>query len=321
MSDSFVSAPGKAFLIGEYGVLEGGHALVAAVDVRAHAREASPDLEDRTTPVLEAALAAAYETLRARGRTHALGNATRPELDTAAFSHGPRKLGLGSSAAVTVATIGWVFARAGLSLADKSTRAMIIEASMSAHHRAQGSGSGGDVIAAVHGGVVHVQAGKGQPVRWPNWLHALLVDVGTPASTTSLVARVREGKRVAPAAHALAIERIQAAAASFVAAFASDNAASFAALSDAVHAHVEGLRALDQVSGAGIVTPAIEVIVDAVPIVLHVPKERVMRLSSSTQSSCVILPARSSSQNLRVCVPAPTFCPRHWPLDIGPAGT
>ncbi len=48
--------------------------------------------------------------------------------------------------------------------------------------------------------------------------------------------------------------------------------------------------------------------------------ERVMPFSRSTQSRSDMRPACSSSQYLRVCVPAPVFTPRHWPLDIGPAG-
>ena len=68
------------------------------------------------------------------------------------------------------------------------------------------------------------------------------------------------------------------------------------------------------------VASAIEVIVEAVPIVLQVPVVRTPRPSSSTQSAGVMVPARSSSQYFFVCVPAPTLRPRHQPFDIGPAG-
>src|ERR1700743_123004 len=64
----------------------------------------------------------------------------------------------------------------------------------------------------------------------------------------------------------------------------------------------------------------IEVMVDAVPMVLQVPMERVMLDSSSMRSSGVIFPSRYSSQYFLVCVPAPALTPRHWPFDIGPAG-
>lgn len=60
--------------------------------------------------------------------------------------------------------------------------------------------------------------------------------------------------------------------------------------------------------------------VDAVPMVLQVPIERVIRLSRSIQSASVMLPACFSSQYLRVWVLAPTTVPRYFPFDIGQAG-
>ncbi len=50
----------------------------------------------------------------------------------------------------------------------------------------------------------------------------------------------------------------------------------------------------------------IEVIVLAVPMVLQVPGLRVIFASSRTHSASLTRPAWYSSQNMRVCVPAPT---------------
>ena len=61
-------------------------------------------------------------------------------------------------------------------------------------------------------------------------------------------------------------------------------------------------------------------IVLAVPAVLQVPGVRVMQLSSSSQSSSGILPARRSFQNFIVCVPVPTFWPLNDAFDDAPAG-
>ena len=84
----------------------------------------------------------------------------------------------------------------------------------------------------------------------------------------------------------------------------------------------ESAAGIDEAPGSvSPIASTTEVIVEAVPIVLQVPTERVMRASRSTQSSWVILPARSSSQYLRVWVPAPTFWPCQREFDIGPAGT
>ena len=66
---------------------------------------------------------------------------------------------------------------------------------------------------------------------------------------------------------------------------------------------------------------AIAVIVEAVPIVWHVPGERATPASTSCQSSCEIVPARNSFQYFIVCVPTPSGAPRQLPLNMKPAGT
>ena len=91
--------------------------------------------------------------------------------------------------------------------------------------------------------------------------------------------------------------------------------------SAAIRGCAESVAGIDDAPGS--VNPsasAIDVIVDAVPIVLQVPGLRVIRPSSSIQSCAVMRPSRSSSQYFFVCVPAPVFVPRHSPVDIGPAG-
>ena len=54
---------------------------------------------------------------------------------------------------------------------------------------------------------------------------------------------------------------------------------------------------------------AIDAIDDAVPIVLQVPEERDMDCSASRNSSCVISPAFTISENFQRCVPEPTRSP------------
>lgn len=68
-------------------------------------------------------------------------------------------------------------------------------------------------------------------------------------------------------------------------------------------------------------TPVIEVMVEAVPIVLQVPGVRVMRLSGQRHCVASILPACSSSQ-MRVCVPAPMvrYAVLHMPVVEHRAG-
>ncbi|SAL07960.1 hypothetical protein AWB81_08454 [Caballeronia arationis] len=65
----------------------------------------------------------------------------------------------------------------------------------------------------------------------------------------------------------------------------------------------------------------IEAIVEAVPIVMQWPRERFMHDSASVNSSCVIVPARTSSDICQTPVPEPIFLPRKRPLSIGPPDT
>lgn len=120
------SAPGKLVLLGDYAVLAGGPALVAAVDRRAVGATGGPI---PPSAVVEAVLARA----KLEG-----GRPELPEIDTRAFldEHG-QKLGLGSSAAVAVVT-------AALSLGRDDER--ILRVALEGHRDAAGGvGSGVDV--------------------------------------------------------------------------------------------------------------------------------------------------------------------------------
>src|ERR1041384_7730006 len=93
------TSPGKVIVTGEYAVLDGAPAIVLAIDRRAIAqRNATPR---GSSPFL---LAVADEIAARRGPDH---DATRaaPEIsvDSPGVYHRITKLGLGSSAAVTVA--------------------------------------------------------------------------------------------------------------------------------------------------------------------------------------------------------------------------
>src|SRR3954469_24608137 len=59
-------------------------------------------------------------------------------------------------------------------------------------------------------------------------------------------------------------------------------------------------------------------IVDAVPIVMQWPFERLMHDSAATNSSCDIFPARTSSDICHTPVPEPNSPPLNFPDSIGP---
>jgi degradative hydroxymethylglutaryl-CoA reductase len=255
-----VSAPGKAFLIGEYAVLEGAPALVAAIDVRAVAHAGAAGA---TSAVVQCAHARVASYLEARGADTI---DPPPVVETGGFTMGSRKLGLGSSAAVAAAVIGYHLAAHGLDPQDPGVRHDALPLALAAHAEAQGGGgSGADVAAAVLGGVIRFQDGDATPVAMPEWLHVAFVDAGAPAVTSSFVQRVEAGALRDPGAHNDALARLRAAADKFITAFAQtgDGTSPMRAIAEATRLHNEGLRRLAACSGAPIMTPAIEAIVAA----------------------------------------------------------
>lgn len=165
------SAPGKVFVLGEYGVVDGGPALVATVTRRLRARVRACSgtgqlaLHVAGTTVRRALTTERVDEIPAEARFVAaaalvaarlfglagtdLEISTESELDS-----GDAKTGLGGSAAVTAATVSAVHrvARAGPSHPrDEHTT---VAAAVFAHRLAQRGGSAGDVIASCAGGLV-----------------------------------------------------------------------------------------------------------------------------------------------------------------------
>ncbi|HUT78148.1 MAG TPA: hypothetical protein VM285_10700 [Polyangia bacterium] len=188
------TAPGKQLLSGEYAVLHGAPAVVAAVDRRAFAW-----LEAPTGGVSPLVAAAREETARSLGETDV--EALPPvRVETRGFSRRGRKLGLGSSAAVVTAACGALFAARGRGAS--TSREEIFRAALAAHRRAQGGrGSGVDIAASIFGGVLVYRMGEtplAVPAQGPP---VVFVWTETPASTVSLVAAVEALAQSNPAAH------------------------------------------------------------------------------------------------------------------------
>ncbi len=269
-----ISAPGKAFLFGEYAVLEGSPAVVAAVDVRAFAWDViEPDAEATSaedprqgwaacepTPEVVAAIGVTNGWLVKQGLASV---EARPALDSRRFAPGLRKLGFGSSAAVTVATIGWMLESRGRRLANEDTRAQVYALAVEAHHQAQAGGSGGDIAASTFGGLVAVQRGEVTPLTAPSWLHMSFFDAGAPASTRSLIREVREGADAAPTEYTAAIETLTAAARQGLEGLRTrDTTAGYRAVKDACATHADGLAQLESLANVEICTPSIQRVVE-----------------------------------------------------------
>ena len=74
----------------------------------------------------------------------------------------------------------------------------------------------------------------------------------------------------------------------------------------------------------GMVIPsasATTAMVEAVPMVLQCPLERIIDCSDARNCPLVMVPALASSLRRHTSVPQPSASPRKWPVSIGPPGT
>ena len=275
MSGAVVAAraPGKLFLTGEWVVLRGAPAVVAAVDrlakvsvavadgpgplvvdSRAEGRERIGGSADGPLPGGDAgAVLAALRAARARAPRLA-GRGVAARVDSGAFLHGTAKLGLGRSAAtLTAATV------ALLAAAGAHDPVAAFATAVAAHALFQGGrGSGADVAAAFHGGVIEVTRGEAglrvAPRALPAGLHLVVGWTGAGAATPPLLARFDATGESAVLGELAAVAREAAAA------VARGDAA---ALCRAVDASCALLDALGREAGIPIVTPALACLVAA----------------------------------------------------------
>ncbi len=169
-------APGKLVLSGAYAVLDGAPAIVSAVDRYALADSSRP--AERITPEVEAAI----------------GARPAPWFDASALREGGEKLGLGSSAAILVASLAAIALEAHGPLDHDALCDAVLAPALAAHAQAQGGGSGIDVAASCRGGTLVAQRADGLQLRavaLPAALHVEVWTAGQPASTAELLGRVR----------------------------------------------------------------------------------------------------------------------------------
>jgi phosphomevalonate kinase len=234
-----VRAPGKLLLAGAYAVLEGAPALVVAIDRYA---------------VADGARKAAKPTLEVLA---ALDAADAPEVDASALRDGAFKLGLGSSAAMLVASLGVARARRGDDLRARDVRdALFIDARL-AHAKVQDGGSGVDVAASVYGGALEYTlrdgVGRADVLDLPLGLMIEVFWCGTPAVTSGMRARVDGFRSRDARAYAARIESIAVAARQALAAARAGDLRAFVASEQAGAA---GLGALGRDADAPIIPSA-----------------------------------------------------------------
>lgn len=238
------SAPGKALLCGEYAVLEGAPAIVAAVDRRVEVRWS--DDEAPMPPEVVATLE------RAQHRCGSVPGSLR--IDASRLRRDGVKLGLGSSAAAAVATAGAVFATQGQDLSDPAVVRRVFECAFDGHAAVAPQGSGVDVAASAFGGFLRFirdeRAIHTKPCPAPSDLVIHLVWTGHAARTSDLVARVRELEARDPRRFATSIDRLKELASEFAKAFESGDGESVVSVA---RAYSEAMASLGKAAGAPIV--------------------------------------------------------------------
>ena len=259
------SAPGKLVILGEYAVLFGHPAVVMAVNRRARVdlRPAdgndwsvvAPGFEERVTPFdldrdrgfewREPAADAPARLVLVERILDSLvaANLIDPEIrrpasitvDTREFfqstERGSAKLGLGSSAALTVA-----LTKAFRSWAPQGQRSEAVSLGqlLDLHRSFQGGrGSGIDLAASFTGGVVEYrliedgQTPSARPLDLPKGLHLVFLWTGRSASTASFLARLDQGVEKDGGATSAAIDELGRVASEGIAHLRADDVTAF----------------------------------------------------------------------------------------------
>ncbi|MFT5707165.1 MAG: mevalonate kinase [Oceanospirillaceae bacterium] len=199
-----VSAPGSVMLMGEHAVVKGHWAIACAVDK--YIEVVLTPRVDRIIKI-DSALAqysASLDALKAdKNLTFVLkvielqlaSLKTGFELKiTAQFSH---TLGLGSSAAVTVATVK-ALAQYTQQVLSKQQH---LQLSLSVVHAVQGRGSGTDLAASIYGGIIAYQIAPCSVENLPLVPQLSLHYAGYKTTTATVLALVAKKEQQAPALH------------------------------------------------------------------------------------------------------------------------
>jgi phosphomevalonate kinase len=227
-------------LSGAYAVLSGAPALVAAVDRYVLADSARP---------------ASFDAPEVRA---AIGTGAAPWFDASELREGGKKLGLGSSAAIVVASLAALELDREPGLTDEALAARVYDRALAAHRAAQGGGSGVDVAASAHGGVLAARRRRAEgpleltPVRLPEALQVEVWACSAAAATAQFLAKIREFAARDPSGHRA---RIGAQAAESEAALDAALRNDAPALIGSIQRQARALTALGEAAGAAIVTP------------------------------------------------------------------
>lgn len=197
------SAPGKLLILGEHAVVHGRHCLVAAVNQRLTVT--LTPREDRQI-IISSALGRHETTVDSLADDApsrfviAVLRGWRDELpggcELAIRSDFTDQVGLGSSAAVTAATLGAVATWCGRSVAPGD----LLAPGLRLIRQVQGNGSGADLAASLYGGVLLYRCDPLEATRLAADLPLTVVYSGTKVSTSRIIRQVDARRDRHPAA-------------------------------------------------------------------------------------------------------------------------
>ena len=260
-------APGKVVLSGAYSVLEGSPAIVSAVD-RYVVADSSRTAEWLTPEVRAAHLQ------------------TQPWFDARALRDNDRKLGLGSSAAILVASVAADLLHSPSFATPAQLAELAFGPSLAAHHAVQPLGSGVDVVSCCYGGTRVVQRAAGElqhfNVSMPPELHVEVWSSNVSQSTHHMLEQLFAFRRHSPERYAARMQAQALAAQRAADALAAHRADDFIAALDAQRT---ALHLLGQAAG--------------IPIVTH---ELASLAAQAAEESAVVLPAGAGGGDIAVFV-------------------
>jgi phosphomevalonate kinase len=186
-----VIAPGKIFLVGEYAVLEEGSAILAAIS-----RYANAQFIPRMASTFKLVSELVKRTKLELGEVSAALPPGCVLVNSDDFHLGVPAGGLGSSAAIAVASVGAVFASLGLAIEKRKPQ--ILNIADAGRRVTQGDvGSGADSAAATYGGLVAIKRIRGnapqiEPLPAPVGLHLVIFSAGPSISTRQMIEGVQQ---------------------------------------------------------------------------------------------------------------------------------
>lgn len=299
---------------GEYAVLHRRPALVMAVDRRATVRARTP-AEGRADFVPPEAVGAWAEAAAA-GMLDAVPDGAALAYDLSALGSGGSKLGLGSSGAVCTAALAWALAAQGRTMVNPIDFARVARAG---HRKAQGGGSGVDVLASALGGLVRVVLPEGpdgaaevRRLAWPDTLLWAVLWAGRPVATSGMLAAVRGWQARDGAGFDRAMGALgDAGEAACDAVEAGDARTAVAALGRAG----EAMAALGRGAGVAIVTEAMQKVADAAR-----PFGVAVKPSGAGGGDVAVAFAHDAEALVRVCALAAGHGLGYVPVGIDPRG-